>query len=239
MYTVRDDMAEDVAGTLRALAAIGYAEVEFAGFFGHSPGEIRALLDTAGLVSPSAHVQLADIRSAAEQLIETAVTIGNDYIVLGWLAPDERLSLDDYRRHIDLVAGFAAQCRDAGLQFAWHNHDFEFTELDGQRPIDLILDRTDSELVQVELDLYWMTLAGADPFHYFENYPGRFPLCHIKDMAADRSMTDVGDGIIDFAGFFAVGDLAGFKHYYVERDDAKDALGSAARSYAAVSTLTF
>ncbi len=239
LYTVRNQMAEDMAGTLQALAGIGYDEVEFAGYFDHTPEEVKGFLDAAGLVSPSAHIRLDDIRTSPEQLIASAQTLGQDYLALNWLAPEERGTLDDYRGHIDLVAGFAEQCRDAGLQFAWHNHDFEFVELEGQVPMDLILDQTDPELVQVELDLYWITKAGADPFTYFERYPGRFPLCHVKDMASDTSMADVGDGTIDFAAIFAASDVAGLQHYYVERDDSKDPLKSAARSYKAVSELTF
>lgn len=239
LYTVRNQMAEDVPGTLQALADIGYNEVEFAGTFGHTAADVRSFLDAAGLASPSAHIGLDDIRNTPVQLIETAQTLGQVYLALGWLAPEERGTLDDYRGHIDLVAGFAEQCRDAGLQFAWHNHDFEFEELEGQRPMDLVLDRTDPDLVQVELDLYWITKAGVDPFTYFERYPGRFPLCHVKDMTADTNMADVGDGTIDFAAIFAASDRAGFKHYYVERDDAEDPLKSAARSYKAVAELTF
>ena len=232
-------MAEDLPGTLQKIAQIGYDEVEFAGYFGHTPAQIKGFLDAAGLESPSAHTSIDAIRTSPERLIETAQTLGNRYIALGWLAPEERRTLDDYRRHIDLVAGFAARCRDAGLRFAWHNHDFEFIALEGQRPIDLLLDATDSQLVQVELDLYWIAKVGVDPLDYFKRYPGRFPLCHIKDMAADGSMADVGDGRIDFAAIFAGGDLAGFKHYYIERDDAADTLQTAARSYQAAYELTF
>ena len=239
LYTVRDRMAKDVSGTLQKLAEIGYDEVEFAGYFGNTPAEIKGFLDSTGLVSPSAHVSIDDIRRSPEQLIATAQTLGNRYIALGWLAPEERGTLDDYLGHIDLVAGFAERCRGSGLKFAWHNHDFEFIELEGQRPMDMILDRTDPDLVQVELDLYWTAKAGVDPFTYFERYPGRFPLCHVKDMAADTSMADVGDGTIDFAAIFAASDRAGFEHYYVERDDSTDTLGTAANSYKALSELVF
>lgn len=239
LYTVRDRMAEDVPGTLQAIAEIGYDEVEFAGYFDHTPAEVKGFLDDVGLISPSAHVSIDDIRTSPEQLIETAHTLGNGYIALGWLAPEERGTLDQYRGHIELVAAFAEQCRDAGLQFAWHNHDFEFIELEGQRPMDMILERTDADLVQVELDLYWSTKANVDPFGYFERYPGRFPLCHVKDMAADTSMVDVGDGTIDFATIFAASELAGFNHYYVERDDSTETLQTASNSYRAISALTF
>ncbi len=111
--------------------------------------------------------------------------------------------------------------------------------MDGILPIDLLLAETDPSLVQIELDLYWITVAGADPFAYFENHPGRFPLCHVKDMAEDGAMADVGSGTIDFASLFAASEQAGFRHYYVERDDAADTLASAANGFAGVSSIEF
>lgn len=239
LYTVRDQMAVDLPGTLQRLAEIGYSEVEFAGYFEHTPAEIRALLNNTGLLSPSAHTSLQLMRDTPEQLIESALTVGHEYLVLGWLHPDDRTSLDDYRQHADLVNVFAEQCHSAGLKFAWHNHDFEFQALDGMLPMDLLLAETDPSRMQVELDLYWITKAGADPFAYFAKHPGRFPLCHVKDMADDGAMTDVGAGTIDFAAIFAASDLAGIQHYYVERDDAADSLASATNSFSAISELEF
>lgn len=239
LYTVREPMAIDVPDTLHQLAEIGYQEVEFAGYFDHSPAEIRTILDDLGLASPSAHTLLQPMRETPEQLIEAALTVGHQYLVMGWLLPEERTSLDDYRRHAELINSFAEQCHSAGLKFAYHNHDFEFENLEGMRPMDLLLAETDPSHMQVELDLYWINKAGADPFAYFEKHPGRFPLCHVKDMAADGSFADVGDGEIDFGAVFAESEQAGFRHYYVERDDATDSLASAANSFAAVSKLQF
>ena len=239
LYTVRDQMAADVPATLRRLAEIGYREVEFAGYFDHAPAEIRALLDDTGLLSPSAHTSLQLMRDTPEQLIESALTVGHEYIVLGWLHPDDRTSLDDYRQHAELINVFAEQCHSAGLKFAYHNHDFEFESMDNVLPMDLLLAETDASRMQVELDLYWITKAGADPFAYFEKHPGRFPLCHVKDMADDGSMADVGSGTIDFAALFAASELAGIQHYYVERDDAAEPLVSAANSFSTVSKLEF
>lgn len=239
LYTVRDRMSTDVPGTLEKIASIGYDEVEFFDYFGLPAAEIRKYIDDAGLVTPSTHISLANMRDTPEQTIEAALTIGHDYIVLGWIAPEERTSLDDYRAHADLSNSFAEQCRTAGLQYAYHNHDFEFVAIEGIRPIDLFLKETDSELVQMEMDLYWITKGGGDPFEFFDKYPGRFPMCHVKDMNPDGSMADVGDGKIDFAGIFAASEQAGFQHYFVERDDPPDSLISAARSYAATAKLEF
>jgi len=239
LYTVRDRMAADVPDTLAQLADIGYWEVEFAGYFDHSPKEIRMFLDDLGLSSPSAHTMLQPMRETPEQLIEDALTVGHQYLVLGWLRPEERATLDDYRRHVELINGFAEQCHTAGLKFAYHNHDFEFEKLNGMRPMDLLLAETEPSHMQVEIDLYWINKARADPFSYFEEHPGRFPLCHVKDMATDGSFADVGAGEIDFSALFSASDLAGFRHYYVERDDAVDTLASAANSFSAVSKLEF
>ena len=239
LYTVRDQMAIDVPGTLQSLAEIGYREVEFAGYFDHTPAEIRTLLDDIGLLSPSAHTLLQPMRDTPEELIESTLAAGHDYVVLGWLHPEERTSLDDYRKHADLINRFADQCQAAGLKFAYHNHDFEFESMDGIRPMDLLLAESDPQLVQMELDFYWINKAGADPFAYFAKHPGRFPLCHVKDMAEDGSMADVGSGTIDFSALFAASELAGIQHYYVERDDAADPLASAANSFSVVSRLEF
>lgn len=239
LYTVRDRMAADVPDTLRQLANIGYSEVEFAGYFDYSPAEIRTFLDDLGLSSPSAHTLVQPMRDMPEQLIEAALTVGHEYLVLGWLRPEERATLDDYRQHVGLINGFAEQCHAAGLKFAYHNHDFEFEALDGMRPIDLLLAETEPSHMQVELDLYWINKAGADPFAYFEKHPGRFPLCHVKDMATDGSFADVGSGQIDFRALFAASEQAGFRHYYVERDDAPDSLASAANSFSVISKMVF
>lgn len=239
LYTVRDRMATDVPGTLEKIASIGYDEVEFFDYFKHAPVDLRRMLDDTGLVAPSTHVELHNMRETPDETIEAAHTLGHDYVVLGWVAPEERKSLDDYKAHIELFNRFAEKCRSAGLQYAYHNHDFEFALVDGIRPIDLILAETDPKLVQIEMDFYWITKGGGDPFALFEQYPGRFPLCHIKDMNPDGSMADVGAGKIDFAGLLAAGDQAGFQHYYVERDDPPDSIISADISYTATAELEF
>ncbi len=231
LYTAREQMAADSAATLATLAEIGYDEVEFAGYHEHPAARVRAMLDATGLEAPSAHVPLELIRSAPERLIEAASTVGHSYLVLAWLAPPERERLDQYKGHAELCNQFAEQCRSAGIQFAYHNHDFEFVELEGRLPMDLLLAETEADLVKVELDLYWTTLAGADPFEYFANHEGRFPLCHVKDMAADGSMVDAGSGTIDFAAIFARSGQAGLTHYFVERDDSPDPMATAASAH--------
>lgn len=121
--------------------------------------------------------------------------------------------------------------KEEGIQFVYHNHDFEFTAIDGIRPFDMLLEQLDPELVQMELDLYWLELAGVDALPLFKRYPGRFPLLHVKDMARqDSAMTDVGAGRIDFSRIFAHRVQAGTRHYLVEHDTASDPFASLANS---------
>lgn len=239
LYTARELMAGDAAKTLDALAAIGYDEVEFAGYHGHEPEEVRRMLDNAGLAAPAAHVPLDMIRTSPERLIEAARTVGHDYLVLAWLAPPERQTLDQYRAHAELCNRFGEQCRDAGIRFAYHNHEFEFEALDGKLPMDLLLSEVDADLMQIELDLYWIRVAGHDPIDFFKANKGRVALCHVKDMAEGGGMTDPGTGVIDFAATFAESELAGLEHYFVERDDSPDPLATAAAAFDYLGALEF
>ena len=233
LYTVRDHMVVDLKNTLQRLAAIGYKEVEFAGYFDHSPEEIRTILSGEGLASPSTHIPLKFIQNSPNQLIDAALTIGHEYIVMPWIMPHQR-SLYKYKEYIELFNKFGEQCQGAGLKFAYHNHDFEFEVIEGIRPMDLLLEGTDTNLVSFELDLYWIIKAGADPLEYIKKYPNRFPLWHIKDMGNDGSMRDVGEGIIDFEEIFKLKELSGLKHYYVEHDNPPDSLMTAANSFDAL-----
>lgn len=144
---------------------------------------------------------------------------------------ERRESLDDYREVAEQFNEMGEACRDAGLQFGYHNHDFEFETMEGTTPMDIILEETDPELVVIEMDIYWWIDGGADPLAYIERYPGRFPLCHVKDRTADGEMVDVGDGAIDFAAIFERSDEAGLEHYFVEHDEPEDPMETVQRSY--------
>ncbi|MBM4187159.1 MAG: sugar phosphate isomerase/epimerase [Gemmatimonadetes bacterium] len=229
LYTVRDLLPKDFEGTLAALAAAGYREVEFAGYHGRSPAAVRGALDRAGLTAPAAHVGLAEIKTRWKATLETARTVGHRYLVLAWLGPAERRSLDDYRAVADLLNRAASEAKAAGIEVGYHNHDFEFEPVAGRVPYDLLLGATDRSLVKLELDLYWTVKGGADPLRYFAAWPGRFPMVHVKDMSRDASqaMVDLGQGRIDFSRIFAHARQAGIVHYFAEHDQPKDALGFA------------
>ncbi|WP_430455135.1 sugar phosphate isomerase/epimerase family protein [Rheinheimera sp.] len=236
LYTLRDMMEKSVADTLKLVAGVGYGDVEFAGYFGHSAADIRKLLDANGLAAPSVHVPLEVLRSALPQVIKDAKAIGHHYIVLPWLSEEQRGdSVDNYKKLAVELNGFAKPIKDAGLQLAYHNHDFELTQVKGGLPYDVLLGETDPDLVKMELDLFWAVKAGVDPLKLFAANPGRFPLVHVKDMAKDGAMVDVGTGTIDFKAIFAKAEQAGIRHQFIEHDNSNNRITTIRQGYQALS----
>jgi len=236
LYTLRDEMGRDPVGTLKKVAQIGYKEVESFGyaegkFFGKKPAEYAALLKDLGLSTPSGHYVTGKVMMKDEgsllnnwkRAVDDAAAIGQKYMVCAYLFPEERTKLDDYKKYVDLFNKSAEVCRAASIQFAYHNHDFEFKALGGKVPYDVLLSGTDPKLVQLELDLYWATFAGQDPVALFKKHPGRFPLWHIKDMekSPERAFAEVGTGSINFQRIFDARKIAGMTHYFVEQDVCK------------------
>ena len=220
LYTVRAEMAKDFEGSLEKVAAIGYKEVEFAGYYNKSPKDVRAVLDRYGLAAPSAHMPLADIQTKLDQAIETAKAVGHRFMICPYLEDKDRRTLDDYKRHAETFNRAGEACSKAGIQFGYHNHNFEFEAKDGKLPYDLLLEKTDKDLVKMELDLYWISKAGQDPLAYINKYKDRFALFHVKDLdkTPQRGITEVGRGVIDFKSIFAKTPAGAIKHYFVEQD---------------------
>ena len=198
LYTVRNAMKSDFEGTVAKVAQVGYKEVEFAGYFDHSPKDIKALLDKNGLTSPSGHVDYDVVEKKWAEQIDAAHVIGHHYIVCPWIDEKQRKEPDGYKRAAELFDQAGEQARKAGVQFAYHNHTFEFAPsevLGGKLPYDYLLESTKADNVKMEMDLCWISVAGKDPIAYFNKYPGRFPLVHVKDMkklpkgAEDRKST--------------------------------------------------
>ena len=237
LYTVRASMAMDVPGTLRAIAGIGYKEVEFAGYGDHAAQQIRSLLDELELKSPSSHVNAETMRDDPLPLIETATTIGNDYLTIPWLKPDERQSLDNYKRWAETFNRAGEACRENGIRLAYHNHDFEFLSVNGEMPIDILLSETDPALVDFELDMYWVRKAGQDIVSVLSKAPGRFTMAHIKDMDEQGNFAEVGTGVIDFESVLGNEAASGLRHFFVEHDQPSDPFKSAAISHLAMASI--
>jgi sugar phosphate isomerase/epimerase len=242
LYTVRRELAKDVEGTLAKLAGIGFREVEFAGYPEGTEKSLRGILDRLHLRAPSGHVGTQALRTDWARTLEQAATVGQQYIVVAFVPQEERRTTDDWKRTAAAFNRAGEAAKAAGLQLCYHNHDFEFAPLDGALPYDLLLASTDPKLVQLELDLYWITKGGRDPLDYFARWPGRFPLVHVKDMDAtpNRYFTDVGTGTIDFRRIFRRARQAGIKHYFYEQDETPGSPFESARvSYQYLRGLTF
>jgi sugar phosphate isomerase/epimerase len=220
LYTVRRDLQRDVEGTLARVAEIGFREVEFAGFPQGSGASLRAMLDRHRLTAPSGHVPFQAIRAEWDRTLDDGAAVGQSYVVVAFISPAERKTPEDWKRVAALFnkAGEASRARK--IQFAYHNHDFEFTPIEGTIGYDILLAETDPTLVQFEMDLYWITKGGRDPLDYFAKHPGRFPLLHVKDMAPEpaRGFADLGKGVIDFKRIFRRAGQAGAKHFFYEQD---------------------
>jgi sugar phosphate isomerase/epimerase len=245
LYTVRKLMERDVRGTLERVAEIGFKEVEFAGYFGQTPEQVKALLTRLGLDAPAGHMPYESLNDATSwgRVLDQANRIGHRYIIIAWTPQEARRTLDDWRRVADKFNWAGRAAKEAGLSFAYHNHEFEFKSLGGGPiPFDLLLAETDPELVEIEMDLYWITLGGFDPLSYFDKHPGRFPMVHVKDMkkGGERPlMVDVGKGEIDFAAIFARRETGGIRHFFVEHDEPADPLTSIRESYQYLRRLEF
>jgi sugar phosphate isomerase/epimerase len=233
LYTVRDLMKADLPGTLRKVAQVGYKEVEFAGYFGRTPAQIKALLKQNGLTSPSSHIGLDILEKDSVRAFADAKAIGHSWVTMPYIPEERRKTVDDWNKIIDLLNQLGPQAKAAGLRLAYHNHDFEIRPVNGVRPLDMMLDKTDPSLVDFEMDLYWVVFGGGDPLDFFSRHPHRFAMVHVKDSSGppDNKIVDVGKGTIDFKKIFDQSDKAGIKHYFVEHDQPADPIASIRTSF--------
>lgn len=238
LYTIRSLMQDDVPSALALVADVGYRHVEFAGYFGYPASELRLMLDDLGLAAPATHVSPADMAENLQAVVESSLIMGHRYPVVYAIDPESRATLDDYYRVAEQFNAWGEACDRAGLRFAYHNHAFEFESIDGQVPYDVLLEETDPALVDFELDLYWIRTGGRSELEYFERYPGRFTLWHVKDMDTQGEMIDVGDGIIDFAPLFDRDDT-GVRYAFVEHDNPSDPESTIRRSHAALAQMLY
>ena len=254
LYTVRSEMEQDVDATLARVAAIGYTEVEFAGYFDHPAQQIRAMLDRNGLTAPAAHVPYDRLTDGWTQVLDDCAAIGHRYVVIPHLDEAVRNQPDAYARVAEALNGGAETARAAGIRFAYHNHQFEFVEEEGRSGFETLLAECEPS-VFFELDVFWAVIGGQDPAGLLAEHPGRFPLIHIKDLVrrpeprpdqamvsseqAQSVMTDVGAGTIDWARVLRQAEAAGLEHAFVEHDQPASPLASIQRSYEFLSGLRY
>jgi sugar phosphate isomerase/epimerase len=229
LYTLRDQLEKDVTGTIKHLAAIGYRDVEIYSLYGKAPAEFSRILKDNGITPSSGHYLLPSVKTNWEKQLDDARILGLRYMVLAILDEKDRQSLDDFKRLAELLNKTGETTKKAGIQFCYHNHNFEFTKYGDTTAYEYLLATLDPNLIKFEMDCFWVTHAGQDPVAYFKKYPGRFPLLHIKDMKDKPAPTQeldakmglfapVGHGTIDWTRIFKAAREGGMEHYYVEQD---------------------
>lgn len=239
LYTLREPLKQDFEGTLGKVAAIGYSQLEFAGYYDRSPAQLNELLSLHGLQAPAAHIKLAQLREDLTKSVETAQAVGHKLVICPSVDKDKRETLDQFRRHIEVINRASEAFHRAGIAFGYHNHDYEFRPIEGQLPYDLIVEQTDPALVRLELDIYWLVRAGLDPVAMIERHGKRVVALHVKDMAvASEAFAAVGHGRIDYPPVLRAALRAGVEHYFVEQDRCEGpALEQVALSYEYLSGL--
>lgn len=241
LYTIRDAMKKDVPGSLKKVSDIGYKYVELADysnhkFYDYEPSELKKLVNDLGMEILSSHSSV-DARGIkpddVKKMVEDHVELGVTYCMQPWIVEEARKTIGSFQKMTADWNMVGKMMKENGIQFGYHNHNFEFGKVEGKVPyFDIMMVELDKDLVTMELDLFWTTKAGINPVDLFRKYPGRFQLFHMKDMFTRQApffttsgVTDfapVGAGLIDFKEILAAKDVAGMKYMIVEQDSSKD-----------------
>jgi sugar phosphate isomerase/epimerase len=226
LYTVREETARDMPATLRRISEIGYPAVEFAGFGGLSTEDLRTILDDLGLRVSGAHVPFDSWETDPEAIITDMHTLDSAHAILPMAPPEQRVDEAAVASLARSLNSWGELCRQEGVTFSYHNHDFEFAPLGGTTMWDILVRETDPELVYFEVDLYWVRYGGADPEPLLLELGDRIPLVHLKDMGSDERRSDlpVGEGTMPWNGLLRAADAAGVQWYVAEQDNPRDAL---------------
>ncbi|MGJ7031007.1 sugar phosphate isomerase/epimerase family protein [Niabella hirudinis] len=224
LWSVKNDLFRNFDATLKALADTGYRYVEAAGYdlksgtlFGLKPGVFQQKIEATGMQCIGVHAPVA--ADSIEQILNDLSPMPIAYLVT-YMHPDENRNANDYYRIARSYNHIGSIAQNAGIHFGYHNHHFEFAPLQGERPVDILLKNTDPALVAFEVDLGWVVQAGESPETLFNRYPGRFPLWHLRDVNADGTPVNAGDGIVDFHSLQPLKKQAGFLYGIVETPSA-------------------
>lgn len=250
LYSVRDNMAEDMYGTLKAVKEMGYDYVEFAGYFGKSAEEVKAMLDELGLEAASAHQSYDLFLKEGQKAVDYLKTLGAKYVAIPWMAAENQKGCAEYDSIIEDIKKVAKLLKDNGIQLLYHNHDFEFQKFEGKFKLDWLYETIPADLLQTEIDTCWVHYAGYDPSEYLLKYVGRAPVVHLKDFTCkalgggpayaliDENGNEIedapnkednefkfapcGQGRQDFVKILDAAEKAGAEYVIVEQDQTYD-----------------
>ena len=240
LYTIRDAMGKDIPGSLKMVSDIGYKYLELASyengkFYGYLPDDFKKMANDLGMeiISSHAGVNPKGITSdEAKKMAEDHAKVGAKYCMQPYIADEDRKSIAGFQKMVADWNKVGRIMKDNGIQFGYHNHNFEFGTVEGKVPyFDVFLAEMDKDLMTMEIDLFWVTKAGINPIELFKKYPGRFQLFHMKDMYTKEApffktqssdFAPVGAGLINFREILAAKNIAGMKYMFVEQDSTKD-----------------
>ena len=221
LYTFRKEMLADAAGTLRQIAALGIRQIESArsdkgNYYGLKPKEIKQICADLGMTLRSGHIHVDD---QFQQTISEAVEAGQEYLICSSM-PDKGQTVDNYKKASEAFNKSGEACAKANLKFGYHNHDYEFEKENGKVLYDALVENTDASLVHMEMDLGWVIASGNDPIAYFNKFPGRFPLWHLKDMdLIKKHSVEFGKGSLDIPKMLDNAKLSGMKYFFIEQEE--------------------
>lgn len=223
MFTLREECSQNFANTLGQVAALGFNGVEFAGYWGVQPEELRNILDGLGLRASGSHVALNLLENQLEEIIETQHIIGSKHIICPVMPLERRDKKEEYYRLAEQLNQFGETCKHTGLTFSYHNHDFELQDFGGITGLEIILEETNPEWVKAEFDVYWLTRAGHQPVEWLKRYQGRTPLVHLKDMTLDgeKFFAELGTGGVDLLPIIERGQENQVEWWVIEQDRSK------------------
>ncbi len=230
LYSVRQTLPKDYAGTLKKVAALGYREVEAAGFFGHSAAEAKAAIAGAGLRCVSAHYSSDVLSKSFDDILAFHKVLGAEYIICAYpghknppaKGAEHNFSLEDWRWNAEQFNRYGAKVKAAGFRFGYHNHTPEFVVVDGVTPYDELMRLTDPALVTFEMDCGWVIVGGGDPVALLHKYPNRISMLHVKDFqpgVTPPHAAQLGHGRIDYRPIFEAAKKGEIKHYFVEQEE--------------------
>ena len=245
LYSVRDQLKTDFDGTLKTVGALGYREVEAAGFYEKSPDQVKAAMAAARLRCVSAHYPATQLQSGLDTILDTHRKLGTARFIIcsfpGRRNPAElkqsfakqvtSFTLDDWKWNAEQFNTWGAKVKAAGFQFGYHNHTMEFTPQHGVVPYDLLLKETDPSLVVMEMDCGWVTVGGGSPEHYLRTYADRIKMLHVKDFKKDAGhgsidnpppAAELGQGTADYPAIFAAVKPGAIEHIFVEQESFPD-----------------